>query len=540
LATADGRLTPHMESSSHPPSLVSATSAPREAPRYRFLGIAVPILLTFGLVQIRWGTVVPENGGLGFDGRLYAAMAQDLPGLISGGGLTPYSVQRIVPSAIVYCALSVAGVPKGTREVRLAFALYNLSLLILTAVIWERIGRQAGLGDRGLWLGFILLFINLANLRLPFHYAPLTDTTAFTLGALLVYFYLRGNRPGVLAVLVLGAFTWRSFLWLGSALFVLPRRPLEARTPSRPFSRVILLVGAVAYAASVSLYGLGLGPPGLVAVLSSSLVLAYFVIVASGLLRNPEILRPSTYGGMGSRLGILALAGGAVLGSMVLLLPDSATSASIGDLVGQLYPIRRFLLPRVGRAAAAPALFLVNSARYFGMAAPLLVFAWPRFGQATRRLGLGMTVYILVHLLLAANPESRQNIDGLTAIVLALVLAGEPHLWTSRYFAVVTAGALAISTVWFPGNYVGALGLQTQMERLARVYGSLSASPIAHPVFLRQALYVGALAVAAWLVSRPRPPARFSASSTSTEVAGGDERHFVTARDGNEASAGSD
>ncbi len=492
----------------------------REHPRYRFLGIAIPILLTLGLVQIRWGTVVPENGGLGYDGQLYAGIAQDLPGLISGGGLTPYSVQRIVPSAIVYCALSVAGVSKGTREVLLAFALYNLSLLILTVVIWERIGTVVRLGDRGLWLGFILLFVNLANLRLPFHYAPLTDTTAFALGALLVYFYLRGNRPGVLAVLVLGAFTWRSFIWLGSALFVLPRRPLEARTPSRRFSRVIVLVGAMAYAASLPLYGLALGPRGFVAVLSSSLVLAYFLIVASGLLNNPELLRPSTYRGTPSRLGILVLAGGVVLGAMLLLLPSASANAPIGDLVGLIYPFRRFFLPRVGRAVAAPALFLVNNTRYFGIAIPLLVFAWPRFCQATHRLGFGMTVYILAHLLLAANPESRQNIDGLPATVLALVLAGEPHLRTSRYFAVVAAGALATSTVWFPGNYVGALGLQTQMESLARVYGSLAALT-AHPVFLRQALYVGALAVAVWFVSRPKPAARSVASSTATQAATG-------------------
>ena len=506
------------ESSSRSPPLASGASALREAPHYRFLAIAILILLTFGLIQIRWGTVVPENGGLGFDGQVYAAIAQDLPGAISGGRLTPYSVQRIVPSTIVYCALSLLGIPKGTREVLPAFAVYNLSILILTVVLWERIGREARLGSRGLWLGFILLFINLANLRLPFHYAPLTDTTAFTLGALLVYLYLRGNRPGVLAVLVLGAFTWRSFIWLGSALFVLPHRPLEVRTPSRRFSRVILLVGAMAYAAGVSLYGLALGPPGLVAALSSSLVLAFFLIVAFGLLNNPELLRPSAYRGMASRLGILVLAGGAVLGAMLWLLPSTAANASTGDLVGQIYPFRRFFLPRVGRAVAAPALFLVNNTRYYGIAIPLLVFIWPRFCQAAHRLGVGMTVYLLAHLLLAANPESRQNIDGLTATVLALVLAGEPHLRTSRYFAVVTAGALATSTVWLPGNYVGALGLQAEMERLADVYGSVAAFHVAHPVFLRQALYVGALAVAI-----------------------GIERHFVTARDdGNGAPAGSD
>jgi hypothetical protein len=488
-------------SSSPSSSLESATPALSEAPHYRFLGIAILILLTFGLVQIRWGTVVPENSGLGFDGQTYAAIAQDLPGLISRGGLTPYTVQRIVPSTIVYGALSVLGLSKGAREVRLAFAFYNLSLLMLTVVIWERIGREARLGNRGLWLGFILLFINLANLRLPFYYAPLTDTTAFALGALLVYFYLRGNRFGVLAVLVLGAFTWRSFIWLGSALFVFPRRPLEARAPSRRLSRVALLIGAVAYAAGVSLYSLARAPR-LVAALTSSLVLAYFLIVASSLLKHPALIRASTYRGTPSRLGLLALAAGVALGVMLLLLPSASTNASLGDLLGQLYPFRRFFLPRVGRAVAAPALFLVNNTRYFGIAIPLLVFVWPRFCQAAHRLGVGMTVYLLAHLLLAANPESRQNIDGLTATVLVLVLAAEPHLWTARYFAVVTAGALAISTVWFPGNYVGALGLQTQMERLAHVYGSLATSPIAHPVFLRQALYVGALAVAVWFVGR--------------------------------------
>ena len=511
----------------------------REPPRYRFLAAAIVLLLAFGLVQIRWGTVVPEHDGLGFDGQVYAAIAQDLPGAIAEGRLTPYSVERIVPSTIVYCALSVLGVAKGAREVRLAFALYNLALLILTVVIWERIGREARLGSRGLWLGFVLLFVNLANLRLPFHYAPLTDTTAFALGALLVYFYLRGHRPGVLAVLVLGAFTWRSFIWLGSALFVLPRHPLEARSPSRRFSRVVLLVGAVTYAASVCLYGLARAPR-LVAALSTGLLLAYLLIVASGLLNHAALLRPSTYRDMAPRVGILVLAGAVALGAMLLLLPSASTSAPLGDLVGQLYPFRRFFLPRVGRSVAAPALFLVNNARYYGMAIPLLVLLWPRFRQAAHRLGLGMTVYLLAHLLLAANPESRQNIDGLTAIVLALVLAAEPHLRTARYLVVVTAGALAISTVWFPGNYVGALGLQAQLEDLARVYGALVA-PIAHPVFLRQALYVGALGVAVWFVSRPKPPACSFGSATSAEVAVGVERHLVTVRDdGNGAPAGSD
>lgn len=511
----------------------------REGPHHRFLALAVLILLVFGLVQIRWGTVVPEGGGLGFDGQIYAAIAQDLPGAISGGRLTPYSVQRIVPSTIVYAALSVPGVAKGAREVRLAFALYNLSLLILTAVIWERIGREARLGSRGLWLGFVLLFMNLANLRLPFHYAPLTDTTAFALGALLVYFYLRGNRPGLLAVLVVGAFTWRSFIWLGAALFVLPRRPLEARAPSRRFSRIVLLGGAAAFAASVSLYGLAQAPR-LVGILSGVLVLGYLLIVASGLLGHPALLRASTYRGTPSRLAVLVLAGGAVLGVMLLLLPSASASAPLGDLVGQLYPFRRFFLPRVGRSVAAPALFLVNNARYFGMAVPLLVLLWPRFGQAAHRLGLGMTVYLLAHLLLAANPESRQNIDGLTATVLVLVLAAEPHLRTARFFAVVSAGALAISTVWFPGNYVGALGLPALMDDLARLHDSVASLPVAHPVFVRQALYVGALGVAVWLAGRPGPEIPSSTDATG-ETAAGNERRFLTAREtGNEAAAGSD
>ena len=497
----------------------------REAPNRRFLSLAVLVLLVFGLIQIRWGTVVAEGGGLGFDGQIYAAIAQDLPGAITQGRLTPYSVQRIVPSTIVYVTLSVLGVATGPREVRLAFALYNLALLVLTVVVWERIAREVGLGSRGRWLGFILLFVNLANLRLPFHYAPLTDTTAFALGALLVYFYLRGNRPGMLAVLVLGAFTWRSFIWLGSALFVLPRRPLEARAPSRPPSRAVLVAGALAFAASVSLYGLGRAPR-LVALLSGILVIAYLLIVASGLLGHPALVRASLYRGAPLRLGVLVLAGVAVLVLMLWLLPSASASAPLGDLVGQLYPFRRFFLPRVGRSVAAPALFVVNNARYFGMVVPLLVLFWPRCGRSAHRLGLGMTVYLAAHLLLAANPESRQNIDGLTGAVLVLVLAAEPQLRSARFFAVVAAGAIAISTVWFPGNYVGALGLQGRMDGISRGYGS--ALPWGHPVFVRQALYVAALGVAVWLVRRPGTAVR--SSSTVTPDAAEDERRSRAAR----------
>src|SRR5450759_2625136 len=63
--------------------------------------LMILIVLALGLLNFFWGEKVPAGGGFGWDGVLYADMVRNLDSMISGGQLSSYHAQRILPSAIV-------------------------------------------------------------------------------------------------------------------------------------------------------------------------------------------------------------------------------------------------------------------------------------------------------------------------------------------------------------------------------------------------------------------------------------------------------
>lgn len=469
--------------------------------------LALALIAAVGLVQIGWGTRIAGNEGPGYDGRLYASLAQDLPESLARGSLDAYSVQRIVPSAILWVALRSLGCSASDDGVQLAFALYNLLLLLVSGGLWWVVADDLDLSAAGRWLGFSLLFLNLANLRLPFHYSPLTDTTAFVLGALLVLFHLRRNNVGLLATLVLGAFTWRSLFLLGSLLFLFPRRPLSGKPlfPSRLGVNTRLFLGL--YAAGM--VAQSLAPPGpLLGALSLAVPVAYVSSLALGLLDDQEFARSSGYSTGLWRPVVLAIAFVAILKLMLGLAPHAGgPTQSLLELARGAYPMRDFILDGVvRRGVAAPATPLINHTRYFGIAVPLALLLWRPVCRASHGLGVGMTAFVGAHLLMGVSPESRQLIDGFFGFVLVVVLAAEHRNWSRRVLWLTAALGFFASTVWLPVNYPGVAESPGVFGRAARRLALLLLDRSRGAMFLRQTAVVSVLFIVLWLASRVRPP----------------------------------
>src|ERR1700753_1881023 len=102
-----------------------ATSlTPQASPRRPVpLSDAALIAAIVGIVSTRllWGEKIEVSDGLGWDGEAYALIADKFDTLIATKAINAYSIQRIVPSAIVHYSLRSLSAPRTTSNIIIAF-----------------------------------------------------------------------------------------------------------------------------------------------------------------------------------------------------------------------------------------------------------------------------------------------------------------------------------------------------------------------------------------------------------------------------------
>jgi len=475
---------------------MQGTGAPRKhRARIPFVFAAPVLLACVGTVQIVAGEVIPVSGGLGWDGRFYANVAADLPRAVSGGEIDVYHVRRIVPSAMVWFALHALGRPLDAEHARETFAWLNLAFQLLTLAAWTAAARRTGLDEGGLWLGFVLLFFNFANLKMPFYYAPLTDSAAQALGAALLYFHVARRPVGMVVVLVLGAFTWASFLVFGGLLFVYPLESTELRRAPRWWPPVLVSSAVIAFSALVLVHRADVARLGGSAV-AAVVVAAYLgrvvgdlaggdAVTPSLLLRRPALARWAV---------VMALAAAAVVAARALGAPTR---------FGTGYFLRHLAIYSLAR----PGLFLVAHAAYFGLVVAVIAVFWPQVVASVHRLGTGFTLFVLAHLVWGIHPESRQIVDGLPALALVATSAASTRCWPRATIPTAAVLALIASKVWLPINHGGFLGRSDPETYPAQYYFMNQGPWMASGPYLVQAAALVAACALLWVVRRRLPPA---------------------------------
>jgi hypothetical protein len=471
--------------------------------------IALALVLGAGIAQWHWGERIAAGRGQGWDGRFYAEMARDFPSQVFGHRLDAYRLERVLPSGIVYLSLRVFDLPPDDVNIVKMFAFYDLALLCGVVLAWVGIARCCAISVRGRWLGFVLLFVCFANLKVPFYYPVLTDTTAFFLGALLVYFHLGRNKAAMLAVLAFGAFSWPSFVGLGALLFVFEPTPLGSEDGPRRAYGAVAALAVIAYLAMLpGNPHLDLQPDRSAAVdkrllpLSIAIVIAYVAAVAAGLFRSRALFALETYkGAFRPRRAALVVALALLVRLTVHVLSNGARISDVGIYVRNL-PARPLI---------KPGLFLVAHAVYFGVLVPLLIVAWPAACRRAHRLGLGFTLFTAAILAVALTPESRQILHGLPALALIAVLAVEDIRWPDWGRVLVALMAIASTKVWFSLNQGGFLGKSDPFSYPSQFYFMNQGPWMAYENYFLQ----GGLAVSATLAfvliqrrARPAGPAQ--------------------------------
>ena len=451
-----------------------------------------------GIISILFAERVTVGRGFGWDGIRYGLLAMDFYGGLWSDDMNSYGLQRIVPSAFVHYGLRAVGIQPTIESVIIGFAVFNLLMLVLAVFLWIKIADRLRIGLAGRWLGFAGLFINFAILKQAFYYPVLTDVPAFTLGLLMLYVFLTGRLFALLAVTLVGAFTWPVTIYAGLPLMLFSRQPIDPGTRrSRAFAVATagLLTAAVLWLMAHTYFFTGLR-----SINSSTPVLGntvYLSIAASCIFFFFAIKTLIGPINLGEAWRALRRVNAARL--ILCLLAFIATRAVIRALTseeGDLGHIPQYLQHTALLSIAKPFVFIVAHVIYFGPAVILLAFFWDRVSAVARQHGLGMVLFFIMSLFLGLNSESRQSIFAYPFFVAFLVKAIEPMKLRASFCWLFGAVALVMSKFWLRINLAPFDGLGPQEFPLQ--YYFLNHGPwMADLTFLLQAALV--LLVAAFL-----------------------------------------
>ncbi len=417
------------------------------------------IVVALGLLNLCCGEIVPEGGGLGWDGVRYATMTRSLPSLISEGQLSSHYAQRILPSAMVRGLLRLAGASFTDANIIRGFQFYNLVLLVAALGIWRRMSDQCSISLGGRWLGFCGLFLNFMGSKHTFYYPVLTDMTALCAGLLALLCFLERRPIALVATTLAGAFTWSIVPGVCAAmLLIFPRSdpPPEAAAPATTIfsldaamvSRLIrsgwilLLILSIAGAATLTRILEGDAAAKLVTGLPTlaGVAIALAMLAGSVTWWRTYFARVWTTRG----LAALAIAG--------LLIPwaigrslANPSLASPRDLIGI---VKIWLLPANGKVL----LPLVSVAVWWGPLVLLGLLCWNAFGREARKLGPGYMAVVGLHLFLGLSTEPRAVTFGWPFFVLGVVLAMETVGRTASFKYAFAALTILSAQFWMKIN----------------------------------------------------------------------------------------
>ena len=357
--------------------------------------------------------MIPVNQ-YGWDGELYGNLAQNFQRVFSGGGITDYSIQKILPSAIIHYTLVYLQLPLTPHMVKGAFEIYNLLLIVTAVLLWGVIIKEMMIGHFGKWAGFFGLFMNFAMMKWSFYYPVLTDTSAFFLGILFFYFYIKRNTAGMFVCMLLASVTWASFIFMFMPLFMFPVRKDGEKPAPAYFKYIVVITGVIAYAAIASYTAIVkhidyLGVPSMRAVLPISILLAcaYLFFSFRELLNDGRLFR------LRSWLDALSIRN-LLLGIMLFIIVKAGFAATLAALPGshisQSADSTRLVLQSLFIAGnRMPLLFMVSAIVFFGPVLLMTIIFWKQFFQQVRSYGLGMILFISFGAIFLFNSESRHS-----------------------------------------------------------------------------------------------------------------------------------
>ena len=424
------------------------------------------VLVALGAaITIAWGERMGIHGGEGWDGQAYAAWARDFPREVLHGGVTAFQAQRVLPSAIVYGALSALGIATTAGHVIFAFQILDALALVGVAAAFARTAAILGWSRTTAWAAFAATFLAFATARAALYYPVETDPLALVLAAVVTWAFF-ARRPIVHAVALLAAAcTWPALLAPGGVLLVLPRprEPLPAAAVRSPRALALAIAaGAAAFVVGEIVYALAhpvapggwggapsflayahrdLEPVTIAIVAATTAAAAYFVARQERTWSIAAYLRAVGW----SRLagGVLAVA--AIAGVTVLWVHRVGTQ-------GPGFTWRDLRNYYAVNSVRAPLWSVVHQVVYLGPVVLVAIAAWPRLAAVLADWGPGAVLAAGMLVVAAVNADGRHLIH-LFPLLVAATFTATDGWWTRRRALGFALLGVGWSKLWWHIGY---------------------------------------------------------------------------------------
>lgn len=422
--------------------------------------MATPNANTIALTMLTLVTVLPlfvfgeklaANQGFGLDGALFGPMAADFYGALKE--ISQYRLQRSLPSAMLYHLYWAFGIPFTAQSIVTGYVLLNVAALAGGSFLWGRIADHLGMSQPAKWLGGVALIANFASLKMLSYYPVLMDGSAFLLGLMALYSWLRGRTLLLHAVTIITIFAWQTAWIFCVPLLIFGRRERAASGEEHG-----ILAAAASGLSAILFVGVLLMHPAIrpapmilfapytaisVFIACTGLAFGVWELVRVFPLRSVVHDFHCTLNNFGATVFTV------VLIALILDKVPSAPSEYSMSFAEQLPDL-------VSRAIQHPGIFAVSLVIYFGPIASLALWRWRSVSQLAASMGPGMPIFLGMSLAMALNSESRHLVFVFPFVVaLTIKVLDERPIMLATVFMFL-ALSLALSRIWLPiGNPPG-------------------------------------------------------------------------------------
>ncbi len=425
--------------------------------------IRVLILIIGFLGLIAWfyfsfhhGERVWANQGAGWDGANYAKIAMHFEEFLQNAKIDSYRAKHALPSIMIYYTSKLLNINiTKTAEVVQFFLVFQYILLLVSVYYAQLISRFLKFTTKTNYIFYSALFLTLPILK-KFLYIPIgTDISAFTIGIIMLYYYLKNDSIKLLISSLLGSFIYPSIVYAGFILLLFPSQTTEDHSEKpEPKSRdinfyiriiaMLIYIGLIAYVRITDFRSSNSSQQ-----LNTSL---FWISVVSILVFIYRLMIPFTVNKIFVKRGRIYLLNLTLV--IILVLAVHFITEFISGRVGKQMTIELFIKSIVYGSISNPLASLVCHISYFGPFILIIVIFWKKLVPIIINYGWSFTGFIILYLILSLGRESRQFINAWPVFVTIGCIYLNKFEFSWRFIYSFIGLSIVFSKVWFKINSI--------------------------------------------------------------------------------------
>lgn len=406
------------------------------------------ILIGFLFLGYSWERI-QINRGMGWDGCFYTYVTMDFGNKFVSKSIDTYYIQKVVPPFLIWSTSELFHVQLDEQKTILGYILLNAFVILVALFYYLKIAKELKFDNKIKWIGFAAIFLTFPVIKFSTYYPALVDISAFCIGMMSVYYYLKNNFWGLIICAFIGAFTFPTLLYATAVLIIFPNKPLLYSEKKTKIDYTILFVMLALIWVFFRIFdstkpvndtnpiNLPLFP------ITYAFLIIYLFIVFYRLLPNTTIV----FDYLKENTQIKRIVAVAIVILAVRIIIHFFTVPS------EAFNSDNFLTNIVYQAKTNPLIFLVAHTVYFGPLIILFVFFFKKFVLEVYNQGLGLVIYILVYMFIGLGSESRQFINAYGFFFILLLIVLNKYEIKNSLVIGFCVLSLIVSRFWYPMNF---------------------------------------------------------------------------------------